>query len=463
MSSGSRAQAVMRFFRFPKSNHPRNLTPSIAKHSEHRSKNALELHFAPEPARITLKSQPEAVSLRELVLWRCKSLFTKYQPTWWLPNGHMQTVHSVVGDFSAEDQMWYERRLLRLSDGGTLGLDFAPLNPALADDTPIIVVQSGLTGGSHEPYVRAVLAPATAPVDEGGLGFRAIVVNFRGCSGVPVTSPRFYNACGTDDLRQALTYISSRYPNAPLLGLGFSIGANVLIRYLAEEGANSALSAAVTLGNPWNLVQNTLALRESRIGSLYLRGMGAGIKTLLLHHQTAFLANPVSAMALKPLLRMKNPTLFDFDHGYTRLAGEKPPFPFKSVYDYYEFASTHEVVADVRVPCLTINAADDPVVPHVQRPSPRAQDNGFLVSAITKAGGHLGWYTGHDGRRRWSTKPVLEWLELFGRHVVHERRVVSISRDEDGFLREPQWPNLGCTEGGTGIVNGNRPNMLQGF
>jgi len=51
----------------------------------------------------------------------------------------------------------------------------------LEDDTPIVIVLHGLTGGSHESYVRAVLAPAITPVDEGGLGFRGIVVNSRGC------------------------------------------------------------------------------------------------------------------------------------------------------------------------------------------------------------------------------------------------------------------------------------------
>jgi hypothetical protein len=35
--------------------------------------------------------------------------------------------------------------------------------------------------GSFESYVRAVLAPACSPVEEGGLGYRAVVVNFRGC------------------------------------------------------------------------------------------------------------------------------------------------------------------------------------------------------------------------------------------------------------------------------------------
>ena len=38
--------------------------------------------------------------------------------------------------------------------------------------------------GSHESYVRAILASAVRPKFQGGLGYRGIVVNFRGCTHV---------------------------------------------------------------------------------------------------------------------------------------------------------------------------------------------------------------------------------------------------------------------------------------
>ena len=67
-------------------------------------------------------------------------------------------------------------------------------------------------------------------------------------AGVPVTSPQLYSAGHTDDLRQALMFISHLYPRAPLIGLGFSLGANVMTRYLAEEGEKSRLLAGCALG-----------------------------------------------------------------------------------------------------------------------------------------------------------------------------------------------------------------------
>lgn len=62
-------------------------------------------------------------------------------------------------------------------------------------------------------------------------------------AGVPITSSQLYSAGATDDLRQALLYIQTTYPGAPLLGLGFSLGANVMTRYLAEEGDQSRLNS----------------------------------------------------------------------------------------------------------------------------------------------------------------------------------------------------------------------------
>lgn len=62
-----------------------------------------------------------------------------------------------------------------------------------------------------------------------------------------MTSPQLYSAGYTGDLRVALLYIQQRYPNARLLGLGFSLGANVLTRYIAEEGNHCRLAAACVL------------------------------------------------------------------------------------------------------------------------------------------------------------------------------------------------------------------------
>jgi len=66
-------------------------------------------------------------------------------------------------------------------------------------------------------------------------------------AGVEVTSPQFYSAGHTGDLRTALFYLALKYPKARMLGLGFSLGASVVTRYLGEEGANSKLASGCVL------------------------------------------------------------------------------------------------------------------------------------------------------------------------------------------------------------------------
>ena len=117
--------------------------------------------------------------------------------------------------------------------------------------------------GSYESYIRAILPRICAPVESGGFGYRAVVVNYRGCrsvlhpvmlqfsilagAGVPITSPQLYSAGSTDDFRQALMYISYRFPKATLHGLGFSLGSNVLTKYIAEEGEQTRLHSGCAL------------------------------------------------------------------------------------------------------------------------------------------------------------------------------------------------------------------------
>jgi len=82
-----------------------------------------------------------------------------------------------------------------MTDGGIVALDiFPPLDKFPAQPSEkVVVVMHGLTGGSHESYVRAALYELTKPVSQGGLGMRAIVMNFRGCAGSPIVTRRLYH------------------------------------------------------------------------------------------------------------------------------------------------------------------------------------------------------------------------------------------------------------------------------
>ncbi|KAF9480144.1 AB-hydrolase YheT [Pholiota conissans] len=425
------------------------------------------IHFAAEPALLPVRkgkgsNEVEHISLRTLLETRCSSLFREFHELWWLSNGHLQTMYCIMGDFSKNDLMWYSRTYLKLADGGTLGLDWAPTDQStVADDAPIVVVQHGLTGGSYEAYVRAILSRACAPPEKGGLGYRAVVINFRGCAGVPVTSPLLYSAGSTGDTRAAVMYIAHKYPKAPLLGLGFSLGSNLIARYLGEEGIESRIHSACVLACPWDLRQNNYGLLNSFTGKhVYSKALGGNLLNLMKRHLPSLLVDPDHqvAHAAREALKLKNPTLEKFDDTFTRIAGGPAPYwPFPDANAYYVWSSSHTIVHQITVPFLSINAADDPVVRHVPMDGGW---NGLVVMGLTKGGGHLGWFQRGSGFvDRWTTKPVMEWLTLMGQDIYHEQkpRGRRIYIDDDGFLREEGTEGLGVkvVEEGV-IIDGNR-------
>lgn len=88
-----------------------------------------------------------------------------------------------------------------------------------SDNTPVLIVLHGLSGGSHQLYLRHVLLPMIEA------GWEACVINARGCAKSKVTTGLLYNARATWDMRQI-------FPSRPLFGLGFSLGANMLVNVL---------------------------------------------------------------------------------------------------------------------------------------------------------------------------------------------------------------------------------------
>lgn len=111
------------------------------------------------------------------------------------------------------------------------------------DMKPLLIALHGLSGGSYETYLRHVLEPMVeaSPTGEkaGGISggeWEALVVNSRGCAGSRITTSILYNARATWDVRQVVKWARETFPNRPLFGIGFSLGANIL----TNVGGNSA-------------------------------------------------------------------------------------------------------------------------------------------------------------------------------------------------------------------------------
>lgn len=91
---------------------------------------------------------------------------------------------------------------------------------------------------------------------------------------------------------------------------------------------------------------------------------------------------PSSPLDVPKLFSDPYQTLYDFDTIVTRVLGG-----FPSTEEYYKSQSSARVARDVRVPLLGINAEDDVIACVDGVPLEAAQENPFLVFAITKRGG----------------------------------------------------------------------------
>lgn len=162
-------------------------------------------------------------------------------------NGHLQTCYTSLNPADPYDVYYARKHLINPNDGGHFALDFVvdkfdgPASEDLpvrtkhmtaveasglgSDDTkPMLVALHGLSGGSHEIYLRAVLAPLITKES----GFAGCVVNARGCAMSKITTQQLFNARFTEDIREATKYLKKIYPNRPLYVVGFSLGANIL-------------------------------------------------------------------------------------------------------------------------------------------------------------------------------------------------------------------------------------------
>ncbi|THV00751.1 AB-hydrolase YheT, partial [Dendrothele bispora CBS 962.96] len=425
------------------------------------SPSSPEVYYPLKPADVLLKKRgdnqgkspyterKDKKSLRSILEERCPSLFEGYSTPWWLFNGHMQTLYSILGGSLKSDVVIYYRTYLRLVDGGTLGLDFTPVEQSsFPDETPIIVVTHGLTGGSHEGYVRAVLGRASTPVEWGGLGYRAVVVNSRGCAGVPITSQQLYSAGYTDDLRIALI--------AEPLGLA------PYIKFCRGQVGTKPFPRVPYMGShmlslfPWDMLKNGHAINSTFLGrNLYARGMGMSFYKLLKRNAAVLsgktVVSPPSlaiAEAVSTTLKLRFPGLDDFDDAFTRIAGGVPQdLNFSSYQEYYAWASSHHVLKDVRRPLLAINAADDPVIRFVPKQNRKLGIPGLRSHKYSMTAGLM-------ETSRWTTKPVLEWLDMAGNDFDIKVNASDLYICDEGFLREFGRTALGCMEvEGGGIID----------
>ncbi|MEM6328124.1 MAG: alpha/beta fold hydrolase [Bacteroidota bacterium] len=333
-----------------------------------------------------------------------------YVPPLGLSSGHLQTV--VPALFRTVEGITYHRTRLELDDGDFLDLDRQPAafsrlgaeaergrteaeQGRTEADGPTsdraVLISHGLEGSSQRAYVRGMVRGFARR------GWDAIAWNHRGCSGEPNRLLRAYHSGATEDLAAVVAWArGERYRQIGLVG--FSLGGNVTLKYVGDEGEALApeIVGAVGISVPVDLA-GSAEVMEAWDRRLYmarfLRTLAAKAEDKARRFPDAPDASTVRQMT----------TFAEFDGQFTA-----PVHGFASAEDYWARCSSLPVLPRIAIPTLLANARNDPFL----SPScfPEAE-NPMVTLAAPASGGHVGFVGIPLGGELWSETVAAVWLE----------------------------------------------------
>jgi uncharacterized protein len=288
-----------------------------------------------------------------------------FRPAWWLPGGHLQTIVPHV--FRLRRAPMLRRQQITLPDGDFLVLDWGP-DPG----GPIVVLLHGLGGNSRSAYARVLMRALHAH------GFWACTMHFRGAGGEPNRKLRSYHMGECGDPIFVLSELRRRYSRRKLAAVGVSLGGSALLHSLAVNSENPIVDCAVAVSVPFRLhhAEERLNRGWSR---LYQRHILRQLRRDW-QRKCRVLARPDLATDLHEMRSFRQ-----FDARITA-----PLHGYVDVDDYYDRASSYQLLRDIRIPILLIHALNDPFMRPDSLPQPD-ELSPCVTLEVHRAGGHVGF------------------------------------------------------------------------
>jgi predicted alpha/beta-fold hydrolase len=304
-------------------------------------------------------------------------------------------LQTVVGCYLPWRRLPYrasQHRVL-LADGDTIVLhDDCP--PAWQHGDPAALLVHGLGGCHQSGYMERGAGKLNR------LGYRVFRMDLRGYGAGLTLARHPIHAGRSEDAAASLAFVNQLCPDSPVHVVGFSMGANIVLKMAGEFGslAPDKLASVMAVAPPIDLIEcsRNVQLPKNR---LYDRSFVYG---LLRHVRRKLKAVPD---ALSRELRPRPRRLLDFDNHFTA-----PLSGFADAHDYYTRASSGPLLPHIAVPTLIVTAANDPIIP--VGPFERASYSPTTRLVVTPCGGHLGFISrgGSDPDRRWLDWRVIEWI-----------------------------------------------------
>ena len=312
---------------------------------------------------------------------------SSYQAPVFFSSPHMQTMFPTL--FRKVPGVTYTRRRIE-----TLDNDFLDLDCSATGSSKAAIVLHGLEGDSGRAYILGMVRALNRA------GWDAIAVNFRGCSGETNRHPHMYHSGETRDLALVLNTVMQEGHYSELALVGFSLGGNVILKYLGEQGnaIHSSIKRAVAFSVPCDLASCAARLEEFA-NRLYLFRFMKMLREKI-RVKKRLLPERIDDSDLD-----KVKTFAQFDERYTA-----PLHGFKNAEDYWEKSSSRQFLPHIAIPTLLVTAADDPFVGPSCYPYDEARASSCFFLEVPQHGGHVGFVSFNSGGDYWSDRRAVAFL-----------------------------------------------------
>lgn len=300
-----------------------------------------------------------------------------FKPAWFLNNGHLQTIWASKCRYVKSPAVVRER--LATADGDFVDLDWCGKSAG-----PIVILLHGLAGNAQSAYIKGMQMALFK------MGWRSVALNFRGCSDQPNHKARNYHSGDCGDIHHLYLTLRNREPETSIAAVGYSLGGNVLLKWLAEFANDISLFAAAAISVPFQL--DVLAshldrgfariYRDALIGELK-QGLSIKLDYLL---RNGFDDEAQKLRILGDLSTVRS--FWEFDQRVTATL-----FQFKDVDDYYQRSSSRQYLHKIKTPTCIIQSVDDPFMSPEVIPSANELSSSITLK-VTQSGGHVGFVSG---------------------------------------------------------------------
>lgn len=305
----------------------------------------------------------------------------------YLKNPHLQTIFPNI---------WREVRFItpRVEVINTPDDDFLELDwYDRPDSDEIVVLSHGLEGNSRRRYMRGM---AKHFYTQGGMN--VLAWNYRSCGTKINRALRFYHSGDTEDLSTILEYIYAHTSFKKIYLIGFSMGGNISLKYLGEQGEslNPKIQSAVCFSVPLDLTGSSKVLSKWW-NRFYMRRFIRSLKKKI-HLKSLLYPDKLSLDGFDKIYSFKG-----IDNNYTA-----PLHGFKNAQDYWHQSSAIHYLDKIRIPVLIVNAQNDSFLSPSCFPYELASESQYIYLETPKTGGHVGFFGVEDVY--WTERRALEFI-----------------------------------------------------